>query len=265
MLASPGTTRALDFVSAADIASGRHGSAPNVVQEAFGPDGQCLRINIPKTSSSDPGATRFSLGATFGVGQEFYVAFQIFMGPGYLTPSNGGGGKKQIIISQYNASSPNSSQSDTEIEIVMNQLYGSSLIGAYHEPDHTGFWVPKGSDFIMQTGNPTCLYSNMDAASTPCMKFIEGQWMTFLQRIKVGKFNGSTGNEHDLWVAYQGDTAWRQVGADRAFALGADGPGYTGFWLLPYDTGRSSGNVDTFVRYARAAVSTQPIALASMR
>lgn len=269
MLAQPGVTQAVDFVDASIFAKGVHpnASAGNVVQAQFGGEA-VLRINIPKSSGSDPGAWRTSLNKTwtknsqaFGVGQEFYVAFGFYAGAGYLTPSNGGGGKKQSIISQYQPESPASTSSNTPIEVVMHQMGTDAYIDAYHEPDASGFFVPKGSDFLMQTARPTCLYSNKSG----CVSFVEGQWMMVLQRIKVGKFNGSTGNEYDMWIAFPGDTAWVPVFTNRGFQLGADGGGYSGVFLLPYDTNRSSGKVDTYALYKRLVASTQAITLASMR
>lgn len=273
MAAVPLNTQAVDFSDNAVFAKGIHhdGTQANVVQEVF--EGETvLRINIPKSAGEGSGAWRTSLNRAFtssaqGIpaGQDFYVVYQIWMSPGYLTASNGGGGKKQSIISQYLPESPDSSQSDTDIEVVMNQLYGSSVIGAYHNPDFAGFWVPKGSDFIMQTGNPACLYSNMDSASTPCLKNVEGQWVTYQQHIKVGKYGSSTGNLFDMWVAYAADADWRPVYSNKSFPLGVDGPGYRGGWLLTWDTRRTSGKVDAFVRYKHFGTAYGQVPLSAMR
>lgn len=268
MLTLPGNTQAVDFADPAIFAKGIHGDEgkANVVQEIFGGE-PVLRINIPKSSGTEPGAWRIGLsraftknGQGFGVGSEFWVVYDIFMGPGYLTPSNGGGGKKQSIISQYLPESPDSSSSHTDIEIVMHQMDGDEYIGAYHDPDSAAFFIPKGGDFVLQSAVPTCLYSN----KAGCIKNVEGQWMTYCQRVKVGKFNGSTGNEFEALVAFPGDSDWRPVFNNKNFALGSEGP-YSGMFLTGYDTGRTSGKLDTFVRHRHLAVFTQRPSLASIR
>lgn len=266
-LALPGTTQAIDFTAAVVKANANpNGTQANVVSEVF--EGEnVLRINIPKSSDDDPGSWRCSLNKSwtknnqaFGVGQVFEVAYLIYMGPGYLSPSNGGGGKKQSIISQYQPETPSASSSHTDIEIVAVQ--SDNRILAYHDPAATGFYVqlPNG-DFNLQTARPQCLYSN---PSVGCLNYVESVWQAVRFRIQVAKFNGSAGNRFSMWRALPGDADWTPVFDNTGFQLGADGAGYSGLWHLPYDTNRTSGKLDTFVRYKHSMVSTQPIALASM-
>jgi hypothetical protein len=67
----------------------------------------------------------------------------------------------------------------------------------------------------------------------------------------------------DCWVAWPADTTWTQLYAARGFQLGLnDGFNTGGFnapWFTAYDTGRSSGTGDTWMKVKQVICSTQDI------
>lgn len=291
-----GVTQAIRFDLAANVTNYRHidGQEANIVQNATGGilgDG-CLRINVPASSGSNPGAWRAPLNSawttdTEGFGSaDYYTQFRVKFGPNRWTTDPGAsGGAKIANWSQYKQSSPNSSQSHLNSEVVAQFLSQTEavLIG-YNDTASAGGQssnifdlvdYPQSGDINFQNSVDNgsgvadkfaryCLYqpgqpSNISAG---CVRFVENVWYTIYVHQKVVTPNGTTGNIFEMWYAGPTDTSYRPLVSltNQLFGYDAEAPnGNNGIWLLPYKTGRTSGS-ETWHEYDQLIVSTSPIA-----
>lgn len=290
---SAGVVQALRFGGAAtNVTAYRHadldGTSVNVVWDnADGIVGDgCLRINVPRTASANSGNWRAPMSAAWttdgqGFGSTpFYVQFRVKLGASRLTPSVNGGGFKCSIFGQYLISSPSSSgsHSNNEIMPVGNAFWRSSLL-AYRSDsgiNTTSFETTDGNgDVHFQTAVDHgagiadkfaryCLYQSGNASSG-CWFFNEQEWFTVYARVHIVNYGGNpgTGNEIDIYVARDGETSYTPLYNNRNFDIGSDSNlplGVNGVWFLPYDTNRTSASYDTWQKYDELLVSTQPIA-----
>lgn len=287
-----GVVQAIRFASSASVTSYTHSGASsvNVVHDpADGVIGDgCLRINVPSTAGADSGAWRAPLNAAWtadgqGFGaSEFYIQYRVKFGANRLTPSSGGGGFKVMNLAEYKFSSPNSSQSHTGNEIVMNNGYWYGVPLMYREHPSTG---PTDLNFVdgngihLQTAVDNgagvsdpyaryCLYQS-GSASAGCYPWYVNEWLTIYLRLKIVSYGGSgAGNELDMYIARDGETNYTQLQNFRDFVIGSDSAvpnGVNGIWFLPYDTNRTSASYDTYHKYDQLIVSTQPIACPQAR
>lgn len=282
---APGVVTAKRFTQATDVTNYAHGDslASNVLWNPAGGilgDG-CLRIPVLRSHGGNSGAWRIALNpawtqASDGFGAtEFYVQFRCKLGKNRLTPSTDGGGFKFALLGGFDPAAPNSSSAFSGNCIVWtnDNWYGIPWGyryngGATQFDDSTT--VP--GDYRLQPSidnNPAtpryCLYTDLAGGNKAgCWAFVEEEWFTFKWRIKIPSYNGSAGNELDVWVARDGATSWTQTHANRNFGIGTDAiysRGPNGLWLTPYDTSRSGSTVDTYHEYDQIIVSTQDIAL----
>lgn len=291
-----GVTQAIRFDVSTNATSYAHPDSgqPNVVQNPTGGilgDG-CLRINVPASSGSNPGAWRVPFDSSWttdsqGFGSaDYYTQFRVKFGPNRWTTDPGAsGGAKIANWSQYKQSSPGSSQSHLNSEVVAQFLSQteSALIG-YNDTASAGGQssnifdlvdYPQSGDINFQNSVDNgsgiadkfaryCLYqpgapSNISAG---CVRFVEGVWYTIYVHQKVVTPNGTTGNIFEMSYAGPDDTTYRPLVSltNQLFGYDADAPnGNNGLWLLPYKTGRTSGS-ETYHEYDQVIVSTSPIA-----
>lgn len=277
-----GVTQALRFTTSTDATGYAHedGTEAQVVFDSG--DGiigdGCLRIDVPNTAGANSGSWRAPLNTAWsdfqGFGAtRFYWQFRVKLGPDRLTNSVNGGGFKMMNLAEFRFSSPNSSRSHPQNELVINNQDWRDILFAYRETGAgaTGLEIPfGGSDYRLQPAidrgagvTPDsaryCLYSN----NAGCWFLQEGAWFTVYVIMRIQTYGGTTGNELDIYVARAGETSYTQLFNNRGFEMGADNvltDGPNGIWFLPYDTGRTSASYSTWQKYDQLIVSTQPIA-----
>lgn len=296
-----GVTFASDFSGANDFVlastNGGHVFAPSmnptilayVVKDTTDglTNGCCLRIDTPASVGANGASWMFPFNSawtqnsdSFGLNTEWYIQYRFKIPTSRLTLTNCGGnqrGWKWTNIAQYSPTNTSSqSFSNTTAEIVCQDTNALGLPQMYHQdgssfPPFQGFAggqitlqpaVDLGSGF--SGGNRYCQYPNGTPA---CFYFPTDEWITFMIRIKIGTYSGSTNNEMDMWVARRGASSWTQLFAERGFTLGSpnsSGGGFTGLnggHLLNYETNRIDSTVDTYVKYDQVIVSTNAIAI----
>lgn len=296
-----GVTFATDFSGAGDFVlastNGGHIFAPgmnptllaNVTKDTTEglTNGCCLRITTPAAMGTNGASYMYPLNAawtsnsqSFGLNTEWFISFRFKIPASRLVLTNCGGnqrGWKWMNLAQYSPTNTSAqSFSNTTAEIVMQDTNALGIPQMYHQdgasfPPFQGFAggqitlqpaIDKGSGF--SGGNRYCQYPGGTPA---CMYFPTDEWVTFKIRYKIGTYNGSTGNEMDMWMARWQDSSWTQLFAERNFTLGdpnSSGGGFTGLnggHLLNYETNRINSTVDTYVLYDQLIVSTQDIAL----
>lgn len=295
-----GVTFASDFSGAGDfvLAStpGGHVFAPsmnptllaNITKETSGclTNSSCLKISTPAAMSQNGAAWMFPLNAawtsnaqSFGLNTEWYIQYRFRIPSSRLVVSNTSGtpGWKFMNLAQYSPTNTDSqSFSNTTAEIVMQDTGQLGLPRMYHQdgasfPPFEGFAggqvtlqpaVDKGSGFT--GGNRYCHYPSGTPA---CFYWPTDEWVTVKVRVKIGAYNGSTGNEMDMWVARWQASSWTLLFSERNFTLGSpnsSGGGFTGLngaHFLTYETNRTSSSVDTYQMYEQVIVSTQDIAI----
>ncbi len=282
-----GVVQALRFESPGNVTKYTHpdGQADHVV---FDPtdgvvgDG-CLRINVLASDDAKSGTWRAPLNASWttnrqGFGETaFYVQYRVKLGKNRLKPSNGGGGFKICNIAEYLPSSPGSSRSHSDNEIVIGNAYWRGSLLAYREHPLTGttsfeMGDPRGQ-IRLQTAMSSCFYQGGNA-SAGCWMFHEEEWFTVYYRIRIANYGAVTrgapevdplaaGNEIDIYVARAGEKSYTHLYNNRSFAIGKDDAlplGLNGIWFLPYDTARKNASYDTYHKYDQLIVSTAPIA-----
>lgn len=283
---APGVTAAYELATSAEVLNFRHidGTQGNITLDTTdGPTGACMKIAVPASAGANSGLWRAPLNTAwtqdnqgFNTG-EFYFQYRVKLGPRRLRPSSGGGGFKTMILSIYQFSSPNSSASAQPFEIVHNTSYlNGGIIQSYrqdgvgfpplHESKSYGLSLQPGVDW--GAGLPDqrrfSIWNSGGDVSPGNVSWEEGVWITVYCRVKITTYGGSAGNEYDMWVAWPGDTSYTLLYNNRNFTLGPKDAqfsgGFNGIWFLPYDTGRSSADYDTWHKYAQLIVSTQPIA-----
>ena len=235
--------------------------------------GGCLRIDEPASDASDGRSWFQSLMPTeaaggwtgFEAGDRFYFQFALKFPANRLGRDWGGDGFKTIIISEYDWSNPDSSQSLQEFENVQSnsdyrdqpEWYHSGSPG-FHEDDY-----PAASDINLLNGidlgtgitneNRYCIFGTSRAG---CRSYVSDEWMWFQIRIEFGtNYNGCRST---MWYATESDTHWQMIldfGPSSGETNWDPSPGselMNGFWLLPFDTNRTAnfpGNVDTYHLY----------------
>lgn len=295
-----GVTFACDFSGASDFVTaatnGGHvfagGMSPAILARVVKDtsdgltNGCCLRIDTPADAGANTAAWMFPFARNYtsnasNIGNEFYIQFRFKIPASRLSLSNCGGlqrGWKWMNIAQYSITDTDSqSFSNTQAEHVLQDTNQRGFPQAYHNPGFEPFQGFAGGQITLQTaidrglpntgGDRYCHYPDGTAA---CEDFVTDEWVTFMVRIKVATYSGSTGNEFDLWYARRYATSWTQLFNDRNYAIGSpnsSGGGFThinGGHFLTYETNRvatATGNVATHHKYDQVIVSTQPIAL----
>lgn len=292
---APGVVQAVRFNSAANVTNWTHpdGNQSLVVQnptDGIIGDG-CLQINQP-ASLSNGGQWRIPLnsawttdGSGFGTGVDYYVQYRCKLGPNRLTPANGdqngqSGGFKLNILGGYIFSSPGSSSSDIDCEIVCTNPAWINLPVVYNHDigqdvqrfQRTIAGYTSQQDAIDHGASITdpfqryCLYENESSPTSPgCWFFVEQQWFTVYIHVKIAVFdtNPGTGNVLQMYVARQGETKYTQLFQENDFQQTSDSSapkGNQALWLLPYDSHRTNASYSTYQAYDQVIVSTQPIA-----
>lgn len=279
----PGVTFATDFNASTDVTNFRHedGTQANVQHDTTdrvpgSTSAGCMKLVIPASSGPNPGSWRHWLRSDGNpMPTEFWFLYYIKLGPRRLRSSNGGGGFKTAILSQFNFASPNSSQSNQIYEIVHNTSFGSyhGMIQAYRQ-DGSGFPAfheTIGGEIRLQpaidwgAGLPDqrrYSYYLGGALSEGGIVWREGEWLAVKCRVKIVTPGGTTGNEFDMWVQGEADAAGVQLYSARTFQIGGFGGdgGYTGIHLTGYDTGRTNADYDTWHKHGPVIFSTADIA-----
>lgn len=230
----------------------------------------CLKINVLSTDETGDGAWRRSPndawvtdGQGFG-STPWYCRVRMKIPSNRLTPTVNGGGWKALIFGGYKPQSPNSSQSHTGHEIVINNFEYTGYPQSYREhpiSGETGFYKDLGDGaFQMQSAVPACLLSD----SSGCVFFPVDEWFTLYTRVETPSLGGDgAGNKWEAWFARAGATSYTKIFENFDFVIGSDATypnGQNGIWLLTYDSGRTSAGFDTYQKYGQVIVSTQPIA-----
>ena len=282
-----GVVQAIRFQSAENVSAYTHPDqqADHVkFDPADGISGDgCLRIDVPAGDGAKSGTWRAPLNASwrsdrqgFGAGTPFYIQYRVKLGKNRLKPSHEGGGFKICNIAEYIPSSPGSSRSHSDNEIVIGNAYWRGSLLAYREHPITGTTSFETGDptgrIHLQTALGNCLYQGGNA-SAGCWMFHEEEWFTVYYRICIAHYGPATkgapqvdplaaGNEIDIYVARAGESSYTHLYNNRSFAIGTDEAlplGLNGIWFLPYDTNRSSASYDTYHKYDQLIVSTEPI------
>jgi hypothetical protein len=284
-----GVTMATNFATAAEVTDYVHGDsqAANITWSTHN-GVPCMMHAIPAGSGENCGNWRRGLSDAFvndgdGFGtQEFYVQMSVVFGPNWLTPSNGGGGRKIAIISGLRFDDPNSSSSALPFEIVPNNQGWRGVVHAYHQDGITfpTFMeqiganlraqpsVDWGASYDDQHRYAIWNTGGFNGMSPGCVRFVEGERMTILFRIKAASYDGSAGNEMDMFVAGETDSAYVQLFAARDFTLGSrSDPDYAGgfsaLWMTCFDTGRINASYNSWMKVLEIIGSTQMIACPS--
>lgn len=293
---APGVTQAIRFNNVANVTKWTHPDASTALVIQNPTDGiigdGCLQINQPATLSNG-GQWRIPLnaawttdGSGFGTGVDYYVQYRCKLGPNRLTPAFGdqpggrSGGFKVNILGGYQFSSPQSSSSDIDCEIVCTnpawiglpvvynhgigqdvQTFQRTIAGYTSQQDA----IDHGPS-VTNVFNRYCLYEGESSPTSPgCWFFQEQQWFTVYIHVKIAVFTASpgTGNVLQVYVARQGETSYTQLFQENDFQQAADPSAPNGnqaIWLLPYDSHRSNASYSTYQAYDQVIVSTNPIA-----
>lgn len=249
-------------------------------------NGCCLRIDTPAAVGTNSAAWIFSFNPAWTLNNqdfgsaEWYIFFRFKIPASRLVLSNCGGAQrawKWLNIAQYSPEDTDSqSFSNTLAEHVLQDSEQSGFPRAYHRDiggNFPPFEIQVGpSDFAKQTaidkgsgfsgGDRYCLANGTPA----CVYFPVDEWMSFKVRLKL-VYNGTTGNEFDVWYAGYNATSWTQLFNDRDYSVGdpnSSGGGFTGLTgghFLTFESNRIDSTVDTHQKWDQLIVSTQDIAL----
>jgi hypothetical protein len=246
----------------------------------------CMRINVLPTDGPSSGQWRRPLNDSWTTNgnsgiqsEDYYIQFRCRFGPDRLTPSVNGGGNKLCIVGGYNYTSPNSSHSNVDSEVVVTNPDWLEIPIVYnHNAGQQVQRFQSGVGGFSTTQQPArdrgtsfsgldryCVYQNSSNPTSPgCWFFEEEEWFTVYMHLKQNTPGGSSGNRLELYVARDGETSYSRLFDETNFAWALDSTdaprGLVGLWLLPYDTNRTSGTVTTYQEYDQVIVSTQPIA-----
>lgn len=300
---APGVTYATDFSGPTDFVlastNGGHVFGDNmdpsilalVVKDTTDglTNGCCLRIDTPANTGANSAAWMYPLNSawtsnsqSFG-SAEFYICFRFKIPASRLTLSNTGSnqkGWKWANFAQYSPTNTVSqSFSNSLAEHVLQDTDQLGLPQAYHRDEFASFppfhgfaggqitlqtAIDKGAGF--SGGNRYCHYPSGTPA---CVFWTPDEWVTFKVRMKIVTYNGSAGNEFDVWYARKDATSWEHLFIDRNYSVGnpnSNGGGAAGFTgingghFLTYETNRINGAA-THHKYDQLIVSTQDIAL----
>lgn len=303
-----GVLRAQRFTQTTDVTNWTHNDGSQVNCSLDTSDGiigdGCLKIAVPTTDGSTSGQWHIPLDPAWntdgqGIGnRDLHIQFRAKLGINRLIPANGdqsggaggsygsytnvSGGFKICIIGGYKFSSPSSSSSDVNSEVVVTNpgwfnvpvVYNHNLAGGVQrfQEGAGGFGTTqqpardRGAGF---SGDARyCVYHGPTdpsaAISAGCWFFAENVWDTYYLYLKQQTPDGSTGNRIRLQVARAGDagytTLFDETNCDWP-SDSTDAPGgNTALWLLQYDSHRTTGNVATLAKYDQVITSTSPIA-----
>jgi hypothetical protein len=284
----------VDFDTAATIAGGygdRSGTfpgdaVPQIDTSVKASGAGSLRFTIPPNSGANSSGSYFTnftddLSVLFGGNGEFYVQWRQRFSSEFATRSfAGGGGWKQIIIGTGDYPGSMFYSSCTALETVVQntyhrgfgQMYNSCEGSASHGP-YDPFEEPFNSfDFKLQNARPApyCLYSQNGSAAFPpagnCFGYFADEWMTFQVGITTGPRVGNefTNSRVRLWIARAGQPSqpvinWGPYNLSAGSA--AENQRYGKVWLLPYNTGKSSGTTNpvSYTWYDELIISTMRI------
>ena len=232
-------------------------------------------------------ASRFPINPAWtsvsqGIGSgDFYFQLQLEVNEAWLTDSinNGVGGNKIYNIAGFNPSSPNSSPSFTDHEIVVHNFYQENFVMAYSRlpngnvnPLYIPFTSSYGSDFKLQSAldrgsgvTPQdaryCLYNGPTRAG--CFYILPNRIYTIYAHIKILDYGGAgTGNLFELWMADEDDEDYTKLFETHDWGCADDSEysgGPNGVHLDPYQTGRTGGYQVVRARYDQLIMSPEPI------
>lgn len=237
----------------------------------------------------------------FSSGQSFYVSWRQRFSPCYLrtgaddtaclassTPRaySGGGGWKQSIINAGDPATCTSGATGTcassclSPEIVSQNTLHRGVPQMYHSctggdgaPAFAPFEEPfGGSDYRFQNGySGVCPYSEISVGNaTNCFQYHPNEWMAFQVGVTLGTFDGNSYPNSTVrqWIAREADTAWTLVqnyvaDINPKNLIDTEPTNYGKVWLLPYNTGKSSGesHPEGYTWYDELIISTQEIAV----
>ena len=256
-----GATQAIRFGgSDTNVTAYAHGDSgsPNVTWNSTGGiigDG-CLRLVRPSGSSSSaswraPLNSKWTVrGEGFGIGVPFWVQYRFRLGPGRLKSNPGSAGFKISDISQYNVSSPDSSRSHTNGEVVTQNQDWRGIPLVYRD--------------IGWTSTPPFM---PDAT----FRLKEGVWYTIMYRFEFPMWSNTrgTGNHFQAWIARPGDTSWTTLydvsGASAIIGTNDNDDvegipnGHNGIWFTTFETNATAYNTATWQEYDQLIVSLSQI------
>ncbi len=291
----PGVIRAISFDSAADVSTyafpdgNFQASGSGWDQSVKASGAGSLRFNLPGNSGSSVGGSwriNFSddLQTQFDAGGEFYVQWrQRFDTTMVTTNYQGSGGFKQIIIGEGDRPGTPEVGSCSEMEIVAQNTSQRGFPQMYHScVSYRPFEEPYGgSDFKFQNAMPApyCLYTQQSSGQiTPkpgCFPYAPNEWITFQIRVKLGprgsapspiensgNITGFTSSVVQMWAAREGQPAQLIHDWSGLVLRETAGRKYGKLWLLPYMTGKNSGqsHATGYTWYDELIISRQRIA-----
>lgn len=205
---------------------------------------------------------------------EWWMQLRMKLSANRLTPSDGGG-FKIFIIGGYDFDNFVNSNSHTGHEIVISTwdwsipwLYRETGNGELDFTDAFG----GGGDLKLHSNSDNgiglpnnlrfCLYST--AGDTPplpgCFFWPLDQVFTFLLRVKIQTYGGTTGNEIELKVHKAGMADYKNLYLNTGFQIGSDAKwpnGPNAIHLTLYDTGATSYSYEAVHQYLQVIVGRQ--------
>ena len=291
-----GVVMATRFDSSSDVSSGvlQDSMAGNVSwdQNVKTSGAGSLRFAVKKSDQANSGNWRHYLAddrRVFGQGDDYYVQYRQYV-PAYYAEhkfrgtgsGNAAGGWKSSILSWYSSSFQNN-------EVVVQNSLHRGYVQGYNQDGDFNLWESNIStacsprDFVHQpqvdngrnplgSGFTACendraryggLYSYDGGGQDPltgAFLYYPDEWITILQRVKIGNF-GQSNTLIETWAARDGQD-YVMLYSDPGRRLGGDNGGHNAMWLLPYNTERlaNSSRLDTYTNYDEVIVSTNFIA-----
>ncbi len=248
-----------DIVSNVNLFPGGDGVIHGALDTSIKASGAgSLKFTLPTNGGANAAGSWYSnLGGNFGQNSTFYVQFRQRISPELLTPSNGGGGFKQVIFHH-------SSATCASVEITTQNQFYRGYPQMYSQCGNDGFYTDlNNGDFLLQNGTGfQCHYQSPTSRTPPCGYYHTNEWMTFYYRIQIGTW-GQANSSIQAWMGYDDGQPLKQFINMTNHRLDQNNPGdgslYNSVTLLPYDTSRSSASQTSFAWYDELIVSTQPI------
>ena len=290
--ADPNVIRCFDFDSQANAdpyidPPGQPSSVPcegnkcaKIVTDLKASGAGSLRFEIPSNAPPDSSGSfhiNFSdppYPIQFSEGGEFYVQWRQRISPEFLnTFYTGGGGWKQAIIGEGDR--PGGQVfSCTQLEIVTQNTNQYKVPQLYHscgakdsKYEPLDVFDPNLGWLIQNV--PLCRWrnGNPDPNDGSCIPYRPDEWMTFQVHVKIGTWYQNDGNYNEdstiqLWVAEEGQLSKLAISrTDYDIANTNPAAKYGKVWLLPFHTGKSSGQAHdpAYTWYDELIISTTKI------
>lgn len=240
-----------------------------------------LRFEVPPHSPANTSGVFWldfsdDYATQFGERSEFYIQWRQRFSPEFLnTRFQNGEGWKQIIIGEGDRPGFVAG-SCTQLEIVVQNSNQRNLPQMYHscgmkdqKYEPLSFWDNALGTYALQNA-VGCSYAH--PTFPPCVGYKANQWMTFQVEIKIGTWYKNDKKYHSdstvrLWVAEEGRPSKLVIDyspeAREGYDIANDNPAakYGKLWLLPYHTGKDSGqdHPEGYVWYDELIISRSRI------